>query len=140
MNGTHKVLAYADDATLLGDDIRTIKSNADVFFNTCKDIGLAENTRKTKYIQTERHRGMISNDHIRISSNSYFKYLGFLVTNQNSIQEEIKSRLKAGNVLKKNILNSLVGSALIQVQGLFLGYTMVHSVVGRSHEGLINDI
>jgi hypothetical protein len=37
------------------------------------------------------HRGMIANEHIRIGSKSYkkvksFKYLGSLVTNQNSIQ------------------------------------------------------
>ena len=42
------------------------------------------------------------NVHIKIGSNSYekvksFKYLGSLLTNQNSIQEEIKCRLKAGN-------------------------------------------
>ena len=48
-----------------------------------------------------RHRGMSANDHIRIGSIPYekvksFKYLGSLVTNQNSIQEEIKHRLKAG--------------------------------------------
>ena len=47
-----------------------------------------------------RHRGMIANAHIKIGSNSYekvksFKYLGSLLTNQNSIQEEIKCRLKA---------------------------------------------
>ena len=45
---------------------------------------------------------MIANVHIRIGSNSYekvktFKYLSSLVTNQNSIREEIKCRLKAGN-------------------------------------------
>ena len=49
-----------------------------------------------------RHRGIIRNAHIKIDSNSYekveiFKYLGSLFTNQNSIQEEIKCRLKAGN-------------------------------------------
>ena len=49
-----------------------------------------------------RCRGMISNEHIKIGSNSYekvktFKYLGSLLTNQNSIQEEIKCRLKGGN-------------------------------------------
>ena len=49
-----------------------------------------------------RHRGMIANAHIKIGSNSYekaktFKYLGSLLTNQNSIQKEIKYRLKAGN-------------------------------------------
>ena len=49
------------------------------------------------------HQGMIVNEHIRIGSNSYekvktFKYLCSLVTNQNSIQEEIECRLKAGNL------------------------------------------
>ena len=44
----------------------------------------------------------VANEHFRMGSNSYervksFKYLGSLVTNQNSIQEEIKCRLKAGN-------------------------------------------
>ena len=45
---------------------------------------------------------MIANAHIKIGSNSYekvktFKYSRSLLTNQNSIQEEIKCRLKAGN-------------------------------------------
>ena len=48
------------------------------------------------------HRGIIANAHVKIGSNSYkkvktFKYLGSLLTNQNSIQEEIKCRLKVGN-------------------------------------------
>ena len=33
MNGTHHVLAYADDVNLIGDDIRTIERNADVIFS-----------------------------------------------------------------------------------------------------------
>ena len=41
MNGTHQVLAFADDVNLIGDDIRTIERNADVLLNTCKDISLA---------------------------------------------------------------------------------------------------
>ena len=49
-----------------------------------------------------RHQGLIANVHIRIGSNSnekveYFKYLGSLLTNLNSIHERIKCRLKAGN-------------------------------------------
>ena len=49
-----------------------------------------------------RHRGMITNVHIKIGSNHYeklktFKYLGSLLTDQNSIQEEIKCRLEVGN-------------------------------------------
>ena len=53
-------------------------------------------------IEIGRYRGIMSNEHIRICSNSYeklkiFKYLGSLLTNQNYIHEEIKCRLKAGN-------------------------------------------
>ena len=44
-----------------------------------------------------RHRGIIANAHIKYEKVETFKYLGSLLTNQNSIQEEIKCRLKAGN-------------------------------------------
>ena len=102
MNGTHQVLAYGDDVNLIGDDNRTIERNADVLLNACKDIGLIVNTGKAKYMEIGHHRGVIANEHIRIGSNSdkkvkTFKYLGFLVKSQNSIQEEIKCRLKFKN-------------------------------------------
>ena len=99
MNGTHQLLAYADDVNLIGDYIGTIERNADLLLNACKDIGLAVNTGKT--VEIGRHRGMIANAHVKIGSNSYekvktFKNLGSLSTNQNSIQEEIKCRLTDG--------------------------------------------
>ena len=71
MNGTHQVLAYADDVNLIGDDIRTIERNADVLLNSCKDIGLAVNIGKTKYMGIGRNRGMVANAHIKTGSNSY---------------------------------------------------------------------
>ena len=58
--GTHEVLTYADDVNLIGDDIRTIERNADVLLNACKDIGLAVNIGRTKYMEVGHHRGMIS--------------------------------------------------------------------------------
>ena len=56
-----------------------------MLLNAFRDIGLAVNTEKTKYMEVGRHRGMIANEYIRIGSNSYeevktFKYLGSLVT------------------------------------------------------------
>ena len=49
-----------------------------------------------------RHGGMMAIEHIRIGSNSFekvktFKYLDSLLTNQNSIHEQLKCRLKTGN-------------------------------------------
>ena len=86
----HLVLVYADKVYLIGDDIRTIERNANVLLHACKDIGLAVNTGNTKYMEIGRNRGMIANEHIKIGSNYYekvksFKYLGSLLTNQNSI-------------------------------------------------------
>ena len=83
MNGTHRVLTYADDVHLIGRDIKTIEGNTDVLLNACKDMGLAVNIGKTKYMEIGRLRGMIANTHIKIGSNSYekvktFKYLGSL--------------------------------------------------------------
>ena len=56
---------------------------------------LAVNTGKTQYMESGPHRGVITNEPIKIGSNSYekvktFKYLGSLLTNQNFMQEEIK--------------------------------------------------
>ena len=38
INGTHQVLAYADDLTLMDDAIETIERNADVSLNACQNI------------------------------------------------------------------------------------------------------
>ena len=101
MNDTHRILAYEDDVSLIGD-VRTIERNVDVLLNAFQGIGLAVNTGKTKYMEIGRHRGMIANEHIKIGSNSSekvktFKYLRSLLINHNSIQEEMKCRLKAEN-------------------------------------------
>ena len=59
---------YADDVNLIGDDIRAIDRNADVLLNACKDIGLAVNTGKTKYMEIGRHRGMMAIEHVTIGN------------------------------------------------------------------------
>jgi len=41
-----------------------------------------------------------------------FKYLGTTLTNQNSIQEETKSRLKSGNTCYHSVQNLLSSSSL----------------------------
>ena len=42
----------------------------------------------------------------------FFKYLGTTLTNQKSIQEEIKSRLKSGNAYSHSVQNILSSSLL----------------------------
>ena len=44
-----------------------------------------------------------------------FQYLGTTLTNQNSIQEEIKSRLKLGNACYHSVQNLLSSSLLSKI-------------------------
>ena len=46
-------------------------------------------------------------DNSSIERVEQFKYLGTMLTNQNSIQEEIKSRLKLGNACYHSVQNLL---------------------------------
>ena len=70
-------MANVDDINLIGGDIRNIERNADELLNASKDIGLAVNKGKTKYMEIGRHQDMMANDHIRIGSNSYGKVKTF---------------------------------------------------------------
>jgi hypothetical protein len=43
LNGTHQLLAYADDVNLLGDNIDTIKKNTETLIDPSKEVGLEIN-------------------------------------------------------------------------------------------------
>jgi hypothetical protein len=50
LNGTHQLLAYANDVKLLGDNIDTLKKSADTLTDASKEVGLEINVEKTKYM------------------------------------------------------------------------------------------
>jgi hypothetical protein len=50
LNGTHKLLAYADDVNLLGDNIDTVNKNTETLIDASKMVGLEVNVEKTKYM------------------------------------------------------------------------------------------
>jgi hypothetical protein len=56
LNGTHQLLAYADDVNLLGDNIDTIKKNMEILIDATKEVGLEINVEKTKYMLLSRHQ------------------------------------------------------------------------------------
>jgi hypothetical protein len=49
LNGTHQLLAYADDVNLLGGDIDNINRNTGTLIDASKEVGLEVNVEKTKY-------------------------------------------------------------------------------------------
>jgi len=71
----------------------------------------------TKYMIMSRDRNAgrshsMKTDNSSIERVEEFKYLGATLTNKNSIQEEIKSRLKGGNVCYYSVQNLLSSSLL----------------------------
>jgi hypothetical protein len=93
-NGTHQLLAYADDVNLLGDNIDIIKKNTETLIDACKEVGLEINVEKTKYMLLSRHQNVGQYRDIKIANRSFenvsqSRYLGTTVTNQNLMEEEI---------------------------------------------------
>ena len=87
---------------MLGENLQTVRENAEIFIKASKDNGLEVNSEKTKYMITSRHQNVIQNQNIVIGNLSFenlekFRYLGVTVTNTNDIREEIKRRINMGN-------------------------------------------
>jgi hypothetical protein len=90
LNGTHQLLAYADDVNLLGDNIDTVKENTETLIDASKEVGLEINVGETKYMLLSRQRNACQNRDIKIANRSFenlsqFRYLGTTVTNENLI-------------------------------------------------------
>jgi len=97
-NGTHQLLAYADDVNILGGSVHTVMENPEALIVATKEIGLKVNADKTKYMIMSRDQNAgrshsIKTDNSSIERVEEFKYWRTTLTNQNSIQKETKSSL-----------------------------------------------
>jgi len=99
----------------LGTEI--LKENAEALVVATKEIGLEVNADKAKYMVMSRDRNAgrghsVKTDNTSIERVEEFKHLETMLTDQNSIQEEIKSRLKLGNACYHSVQNLLSSSLL----------------------------
>ena len=102
LNGTH----------ILGGSTHTLKENAEALAAATREIGLEVNADKTKHMVMSREQNAgrihsVRTDNITFERAEEFKHLRSTLTNQNSIAEEIKSRLKSGNACYHSVQNLL---------------------------------
>ena len=94
-----------------------VKENAEALVDATREIGLEVSADTTKYMIMSRDQNTgrsysMTTDNSSIDWVKEFKYLGTTLTNQNSIQAEIKSRLKLGNACYYSMQNLLSSSLL----------------------------
>ena len=132
LNGTHQLLAYADDVNILGGTIHTLKENAEALVAATREIGLEVNADKTKYMVMSRDQNAGRIHSVRIDNSTFERveeYLGTNLTNQNSIAEEIKSRLKSGKACYHSVQNLLSSRLLSKNLKMKIYRTIIFPVV-----------
>jgi hypothetical protein len=101
LNGTHQLLAYVDDVNILGENIDAIQKNTEALSDAGKEVDLEVNSEKIKYMLMTRKKAGEKHG-MKIANRSFegvakLKYLRTTLTDQNCMQEEIKSRLNSRN-------------------------------------------
>src|SRR5215469_2278977 len=110
------------------------KKNAEALAAATKEIGLEVNAHKTKYMTVSRDQNAGRIDSMKIDNSSIerveeFKYLGTTLSDQNSIQEEIKSRLNLGSACCHSVQNLLSSSLLSKTLKIKIYRTIILPVV-----------
>ena len=103
--------------------LHILKENAEALVAATREIRLEVSADKTKYMVMSRDQNAGWIHSVRIDNRTFerveeFKYLGTTLTNQNSIAEEIKSRLKSENAcyhLVQNLLSSRLLSKNLKI-------------------------
>jgi hypothetical protein len=84
-----------DDANLLSKSINIIKTKTEALLNPSKKTGIEVSTDKPKYMFMSHDQTTGQIHYIEATNKSFenvakFKYLGRMVTNQNSINEKVE--------------------------------------------------
>jgi len=140
LNGTYRLLFRVDGVNILGGRVHTIQKSTETLLVGSMEFGLGVNGDKTNYMVMSRDQNAGRSHNIKIAGSSFdwveqFKYLGKTLTDQNSVQEEIKGRLKSGNAYYHSVQNPLSTQKFIQkgIQNYNFLLFCMGVQIGRSH-------
>jgi len=99
-----------------------------------RNIGIAVSADKFMYMVMSRDQNTGRIHSVRIDNSTFermedFKYLGTSITNQNSVSEEIKSRLRSGNACYHSVQNILSSRLLSKNLKIKIHRTIILPVV-----------
>ena len=132
LNGTHQFLVYADK--YIGWKSTSCREKYRNLLFGSKESGIEVNADKTKYTVMSRDQNAGRSHSIKVDKSPFerveeFKYLETNLTNQNSIQETIKSRLESGNACYHSAQNLLSCSLLSRNLTMKIYKTIILPVV-----------
>jgi hypothetical protein len=58
LNGTHQLLANAEDVNLLGDNMETLNKSTETLIDASIKVGLEVNVKRSKYMLLSRHQNV----------------------------------------------------------------------------------
>jgi hypothetical protein len=56
LNGTHKLLVYADNVNILEENTNTLTKNKEALLEAIREVGLEVDTERTKYVVMSHHQ------------------------------------------------------------------------------------
>ena len=95
-----QISTYDDDVVIIGRTAQVMKDTLNKLKNEAYKYGLLINERKTKYMKCTRKQvkeNKLEIDNMSFEAVQSFRYPGSYVNKNNTIEEEIKERIIAGN-------------------------------------------
>ena len=140
-NKSVQLLAYADDIDIIARDQEEVKRTYTDLKKQAKQIGLAMNTTKTKYMRGRGSKDVgppiltpLAVDGDELEEVDEFVYLGSLETADNDTSKEILTRIHTANRAYFGLRKTLTSGRVQRATKLTLYKTLIRPVALYGHE------
>lgn len=132
LNRTTQILAYADDLVIISRNKSELQEVFIQLEEAAKKVGLSINQNKSKFMITARggreEHDLVINQNVFEKIGS-FRYLGAVVTEKNILQDDIETRISAGNRCFYALRQVFQSKAISRKSKLTVYKTVVRPVV-----------